>query len=143
MAKLKNPPPKRVRLSKNLGNETRKFLNYLDLMLMHEAPRQLRDVIVNNGLTTLRANWNTWWDEERVAAKARRRRKVTHAREEPRPCDPGELRACPRCGEKAASFCHPAYDGGTYVRCDACLYSPQEKTWAPDDSRAMAKWNKL
>lgn len=65
MAKLKNPPPKRVRLTKNLGNETRKFLNYLDLMLMHEAPRQLRDIIVNNGLTTLRANWNTWWDQEK------------------------------------------------------------------------------
>ena len=69
MAKLKNPPPKRVRLTKNLGNETRKFLNYLDLMLMHEAPRQLRDVIVNNGLTTLRANWNTWWDQEKRRMK--------------------------------------------------------------------------
>lgn len=69
MAKLKNPPPKRVRLTKNLGNETRKFLNYLDLMLMHEAPRQLRDVIVNNGLTTLRANWNTWWDQEKRKMK--------------------------------------------------------------------------
>ena len=45
MPKLKNPPPKRVRLTKNLGNETRKFLNYLDLMLLHEAPRQLRDAI--------------------------------------------------------------------------------------------------
>ena len=65
MMKLKNPPPKRVLLTKNLGNETRKFLNYLDLMLMHEAPRQLRDIIVNNGLTTLRANWNTWWDQEK------------------------------------------------------------------------------
>lgn len=69
MAKLKNPPPKRVRLTKNLGNETRKFLNYLDLMLMHEAPRQLRDVIENNGLTTLRANWNTWWDQEKRRMK--------------------------------------------------------------------------
>lgn len=62
---LKNPPPKRVRLTKNLGRETRKFLNYLDLMLLHEAPRQLRDVIIDNGLTTLRANWNTWWDQEK------------------------------------------------------------------------------
>lgn len=65
MPKLKNPPPKRVRLTKNLGRETRKFLNYLDLMLLHEAPRQLRDVILENGLTTLRANWNTWWDQEK------------------------------------------------------------------------------
>ena len=66
---LKNPPPKRVRLTKNLGRETRKFLNYLDLMLLHEAPRQLRDVILENGLTDLRANWNTWWDQEKRSKK--------------------------------------------------------------------------
>ena len=65
MTKLKNPPPRKVRLTKNLGNETRKFLNYLDLALMHEAPGQLRDAITNNGLTMLRANWNTWWDQEK------------------------------------------------------------------------------
>ena len=67
--KLKNPPPKRVRLTKNLGRETRKFLNYLDLMLLHEAPGQLRDAIIDNGLTTLRANWNTWWDQEKRSKK--------------------------------------------------------------------------
>ena len=50
MKKLKNPPPRRVRLTKNLGNETRKFLNYLDLSLMHEAPERLRDALINNGL---------------------------------------------------------------------------------------------
>ena len=61
-----------MRLTKNLGNETRKFLNYLDLALMHEAPRQLRDIILENGLTDLRANWNTWWDQE----KGRRRGKA-------------------------------------------------------------------
>lgn len=65
MARLENPPPRRVRLTKNLGNETRKFLNYLDLALMHEAPRQLRDTILENGLTDLRANWNTWWNQEK------------------------------------------------------------------------------
>ena len=65
MTKLKNPPPKRVQTTKNLGNETRKFLNYLDLALIREAPGRLRDTIVNNGLTTLRANWNTWWDQEK------------------------------------------------------------------------------
>lgn len=65
VSNLKNPPPKRVRLTKNLGRETRRFLNYLDLMLLHEAPRQLRDAIMDNGLTTLRANWNTWWDQEK------------------------------------------------------------------------------
>lgn len=78
MPKLKNPPHRRVRLTKNLGNETRKFLNYLDLMLLHEAPRQLRSTIEDNGLTTLRANWNTWWDQE-----GRTRRK--------RPCDPSKV----------------------------------------------------
>lgn len=62
---LKNPPPRRARLTKNLGRETRKFLNYLDLMLLHEAPRQLRDAILENGLTDLRANWNTWWYQEK------------------------------------------------------------------------------
>ena len=72
MAKLKNPPPKRVRLTKNLGNETRKFLNYLDLALLHEAPRQLRDLILENGLTDLRANWNTWWDQEKKRARRKR-----------------------------------------------------------------------
>ena len=65
VSNLKNPPPKRVRLTKNLGRETRKFLNYLDLMLLHEAPRQLQDAVMNNGLTTLRTNWNTWWDQEK------------------------------------------------------------------------------
>lgn len=74
MPKLKNPPPKRVRLTKNLGRETRKFLNYLDLMLLHEAPRQLRDVILENGLTTLRANWNTWWDQEKRRKRDARKR---------------------------------------------------------------------
>lgn len=54
-----------MRLTKNLGNETRKFLNYLDLALMHETPGRLRDAVINNGLTTLRANWNTWWDQEK------------------------------------------------------------------------------
>ena len=65
MKNLKNPPPRRARLTENLGNETRKFLNYLDLALMHEAPGRLRDAITNNGLTTLRANWNTWWYQEK------------------------------------------------------------------------------
>ena len=65
MLNIKNPPPRRARLTKNLGNETRKFLNYLDLALMHEEPRRLRDIILENGLADLRANWNTWWDQEK------------------------------------------------------------------------------
>lgn len=71
MARLENPPQRRVRLTKNLGNETRKFLNYLDLALMHEAPRQLRDIILENGLTDLRANWNTWWNQEKRRRRGR------------------------------------------------------------------------
>lgn len=71
MARLKNPPPKRVRLTKNLGNETRKFLNWLDFMLIHEASHELRSAVVNNGLADLRANWNTWWYQEKRKDKGK------------------------------------------------------------------------
>lgn len=68
MPKLKNPPPKRVRLTNNLGNETRKFLNYLDFRMrtatsvfdFHDLRRQCSD-----DLCALRAHWNTWWDQEK------------------------------------------------------------------------------
>lgn len=68
MPKLKNPPPKRVRLTKNLGRETRKFLNRLDFLFtmgrtafdFDETKRQTWD-----DLCALRANWNTWWDNEK------------------------------------------------------------------------------
>lgn len=80
MAKLKNPPPKRVRLTKNLGNETRKFLNWLDFRMRiatslsdyHDLRRQCADE-----LCALRANWNTWWDQE----KRKRRKRI---------CDPAK-----------------------------------------------------
>lgn len=75
MAKLKNPPPKRVRLTKNLGNETRMFLNWLDLRMRiatslfdyQDLRRQCADE-----LCALRANWNTWWDQEKSGRKVRR-----------------------------------------------------------------------
>lgn len=75
MAKLKNPPPKRVRLTKNLGNETRKFLNYLDFRMRtatslfdyKDFRRQCAD-----DLCALRANWNLWWDQEKAGRKVRR-----------------------------------------------------------------------
>ena len=146
MAKLKNPPPKRVRLTKNLGYETRKFLNYLDFRLMTATSmfdvQDFRRQCAGD-LRALCANWNAWWAGEHRAPKAPRRRNTPQAHEEPRPCDLGKLEACPRCGEKAASFCHPTLDGGTYVRCDACDYVPQAETWAPDDRRAAARWNAL
>jgi hypothetical protein len=68
MSKLKNPPPKRVRLTKNLGYETRKFLNHLEFLFtmgrsgfdFDETKRQMWD-----DLCALRAHWNTWWDQEK------------------------------------------------------------------------------
>lgn len=54
-----------------------------------------------------------------------------------------DLAACPKCGALAARIIHPAYDGGAYVHCDKCHYSPQAETWAPTDARAAIKWNNL
>lgn len=74
MAKLKNPPPKRVRLTKNLGNETRKFLNWLNFRMMivtsmldyQDLRRQCADE-----LCVLIANWNAWWDQEKTRRRAK------------------------------------------------------------------------
>ena len=74
MAKIKNPPPKRVRLTKNLGNETRKFLNYLAFRMRtattlfdyQELSRQCSD-----DMCALCANWNTWWDQEKTRSRAK------------------------------------------------------------------------
>lgn len=74
MPKLKNPPPKRVRFTKNLGNETRKFLDYLDFRMMTATSlfdyQELRRQCAGD-LCALRANWNTWWDQEKVGHKVR------------------------------------------------------------------------
>ena len=74
MPKLKNQPPKRVRLTKNLGRETRKFLNYLDFRLMTATSTfDLQDIRRQcaDDLCALRAHWNTWWDQE---GRTRRKR---------------------------------------------------------------------
>ena len=72
MPKLKNPPPKRVRLTKNLGNETRKFLSYMHLKLtVARTALDLEDVkrALMDDLCALCANWNTWWDQEEKRRK--------------------------------------------------------------------------
>lgn len=75
MAKLKNPPPKRVRLTKNLGYETRKFLRYLDFRMSMATSlfdyKDLRRQCADD-LCALLANWNTWWDQEKAGRKVRR-----------------------------------------------------------------------
>ena len=86
MAKLKNPPPKRVRLTKNLGYETRKFLNYLDFRLrIATSMFDFQDIrrTCANDLCALRANWNTWWNEEKRKAGVRKAlREVKESRAE-------------------------------------------------------------
>ena len=68
MPKLKNPPPRRVRLTKNLGYETRKFLNFLAFRLTTATSAfDLQDIRQQcaDDLCALCANWNTWWDQEK------------------------------------------------------------------------------
>lgn len=54
---------------------------------------------------------------------------------------PPRLDVCPKCGADAAIYVHPAFDGGSYVRCDKCRYSDERVTWAPTDAQAAQKWN--
>lgn len=75
MAKLKNPPPKRVRIAKNLGYETKKFLDFLGLRLMIATTMfDLKDIKqqCTDDLRVLRDRWNTWWEQEKAGRKARR-----------------------------------------------------------------------
>lgn len=134
--------------TKKLGKETRKFLNYLDIMLMHSPTvNDLKGELERNGLNDLLHKWNKWWRKERgqdvrigpVPVPVQ----PPKTDEEMRNFDPAKLEPCPRCGLKNASFCHPTYDGGSYVHCDSCHYAPQAETWACDDRRAAEKWNKL
>ena len=70
--KLKNPPPSRVRLTKNLGNETRKFLNYLHYRLtMARDSFDLDDIkrTSMDSLCALCAHYNTWWNQEKRKKK--------------------------------------------------------------------------
>ncbi len=59
--------------------------------------------------------------------------------EEPVPA----LNKCPRCGTESAVLVHPAFDGGSYVSCMNCHFSPQKETWAPTDAKAAKKWNEM
>ena len=56
---------------------------------------------------------------------------------------PPRLEPCPKCGKDAAWIVHPAFDGGSYVSCPECHFSPQLETWAPTDAEAAVKWNNL
>jgi len=56
---------------------------------------------------------------------------------------PPRLEPCPKCGKDAARFNHPAFDGGSYVSCTECHFSPQAETWAYTDAEAAKKWNKM
>lgn len=75
MAKLKNPPPKRVRFTKNLGYETKKFLDFLSFRLaIATSTFDLQDIRqqCTDDLCALRAHWNTWWEQEKADRKVRR-----------------------------------------------------------------------
>lgn len=82
--------------------------------------------------------------DEYYAAKARKeaeeRRMEEERKEREIPDEP--LGPCPKCGGDAVVN-HPAYDGGAYVSCRKCHYSPQRLTWAPTDKRAIYNWNRL
>ena len=78
MTKLKNPPPKRVWLTKKLGYETRKFLNYIHFRLTMARTMFDLDDMKNTSmddLCALCAHWNTWWEQEK-----RKRGKGNHAK---------------------------------------------------------------
>lgn len=56
---------------------------------------------------------------------------------------PPRLEPCPKCGKDAARFNHPAFDGGSYVSCPECHFSPQAETWAYTDAEAAVRWNNM
>lgn len=72
--------------------------------------------------------------------EAEERRREEERKERELPDEP--LGPCPKCGGKAVVN-HPAYDGGAYVSCRKCGYSPQRLTWAETDKRAIYNWNHL
>ena len=80
------------------------------------------------------------WFNEKAWKEAEDRRKEEELKEREIPDEP--LGPCPKCGGKAVVN-HPAYDGGAYVSCRKCGYSPQRLTWAPTDKRAIYNWNRL
>lgn len=68
MTKLKNPPPKRVRLTKRLGYEALKLLKYIDFrMTMTRDMLDFQDWKrqVSDDMCAVLANLNAWWDQEK------------------------------------------------------------------------------
>lgn len=57
--------------------------------------------------------------------------------------DASKIKACPKCGAVSITFNHPAFNGGSYVSCCNCNYTPQEETWADSDWEALQRWNNL
>lgn len=77
----------------------------------------------------------------KLTSEILREREEESAKDTEVPEIPPRLDVCPKCGADAAVFVHPAFDGGSYVRCNKCMYSDQVKTWAPTDAQAAVKWN--
>lgn len=77
MTKLKNPPPKRVRLTKRLGYEALKLLKYIDFrMTMTKDMLDFQDWkrSVSDDMCAVLANLNTWWDQEKRRKRDARKR---------------------------------------------------------------------
>lgn len=78
VSNLKNPPPRRVRLTKRLGYEALKLLKYIDFrMTMTKDMLDFQDWkrSVSDDMCAVLANLNTWWDQEKRSrhGKARKR----------------------------------------------------------------------
>lgn len=67
MTKLRNPPPKRVKLTKRLGYEALKLLRYIDFRMT-----MTRDMLdfedwkrqVSDDMNAVLANMNMWWRQQ-------------------------------------------------------------------------------
>lgn len=74
---LKNPPPKRVRLTKRLGYEALKLLKYIDFrMTMTRDMLDFQDWkrSVSDDMCAVLANLNAWWDQEKRRKRDARKR---------------------------------------------------------------------
>ena len=75
MTKLRNPPPKRVKLTKKLGYEALKLLRYIDFrMTMTTSMLDFQDWKrqVSDDMCAVLANMNRWWDGEKQKRKERK-----------------------------------------------------------------------
>jgi len=74
---LKNPPPRRVRLTKRLGYEALKLLKYIDFrMTMTKDMLDFQDWkrSVSDDMCAVLANLNAWWDQEKRRKRDARKR---------------------------------------------------------------------